>query len=201
MTFDMEPYAPWVSALSETSELIRWGLLTLGVALVVIGVIAILRCCRILDGCNDYMADGTFKTNEKRWKKHKRAIIIYATVAVVCVPGGVVTLRQATPDPRPVSVSSYLNEQAAAQTNDALTNINCQTPQFNNISNDTAETAGRYPCSWRFDGKTINGTVSLSEPKSGHDHLPRKATLLDSHGDAWCPTDWKTADGCKPITK
>lgn len=96
-----------------------------------------------------------------------------------------------------VSLSDYLNEQANIQTNGTLTGISCQTPKIGDIPNGSS----RYPCNWVFNGSTIQGTVMLTEPQSSGNHLPSRATLLDAHGDSWCPAEWDTSDGCKPILK
>lgn len=100
------------------------------------------------------------------------------------------------------SVSQYITGQAVEYT-PTLTDVECDTPLVENKSTFLAQ-EGRYSCTWRFDGKPVTGSISITD---AHDAgfifaaPTANAMLLDSHGDAWCPTDWKTAEGCKPITK
>lgn len=100
------------------------------------------------------------------------------------------------------SVSQYIIEKAAAYT-PALTDVECDTPLVENKSTFLAQ-EGRYPCTWRFDGKPVTGSISITDAHDAGFILAAptaNAMLLDSHGDAWCPVEWKTTDGCKPITK
>ena len=99
------------------------------------------------------------------------------------------------------SVSQYITEKAAAYT-PALTDVECETPVVDN-KYEFLEQEGRYSCTWRFDGKPVKGSVRIADSKAigWFSSTPPTATLLNTHGDTWCPVEWKTMDGCKPITE
>lgn len=99
------------------------------------------------------------------------------------------------------TLGAYITEQAEAYT-PTLTDVECETPTTDN-KNTFLEQEGRYPCTWRFDGKPVKGSVSIATSKATGwlSSTPPTATLIDSHGDSWCPVEWKTPNGCEPVSK
>lgn len=99
------------------------------------------------------------------------------------------------------TLGTYITEQAEAYT-PALTNVECETPATDN-KNTLLEQEGRYLRTWRFDGKPVKGSVSIATSKATgwFSSTPPTATLVDSHGGVWCPVEWKTSNGCEPVSK
>lgn len=99
------------------------------------------------------------------------------------------------------SVSQYITEKAAAYT-PAITDVECETPMVDN-KYEFLKQEGRYSCTWRFDGKPVKGSVRIADSKASgwFSSTPPTATLVDSHGDTWCPVEWETSNGCEPVSK
>lgn len=97
------------------------------------------------------------------------------------------------------SVSQYITEKAEAYT-PTLTDVECETPVVDH-KYEFLEQDGRYSCTWRFDGKPVKGSVRIAGPKASgwFSSTPPTATLVDSHGDVWCPVEWETSNGCEPV--
>lgn len=168
------------------------GMLTMLVALICIGAPVGFFCC------------GTFDKLAQQTKLRKYRVPAYILAAVFCVTatGTLIALLATTPAPdapQTTTLSAYIDRQAQTYT-PTLADVECETP----VPGDKyafVEQEGRYPCTWRFDGKPVTGSVRIAYSKSGSlsTHSKATATLLDAHGDAWCPADWKTQYGCEPI--
>lgn len=142
--------------------------------------------------------------SEQRSWLHRHRIplcILVAILACVTAIDPVTRIVKActTPDIRQTTtLGEYIDRQVQTYT-PRLADVQCETP----VPDDKytfLEQEGRYPCTWRFDGKPITGSVRIAYSRSGLFTYPKAtATLLDAHGDAWCPADWKTQYGCEPI--
>lgn len=99
------------------------------------------------------------------------------------------------------TLGAYITETAEAYT-PALTDVECETPVVDNRY-EFLKQEGRYSCTWRFDGKPVKGSVRIATSKATgwFSSTPPTATLVDSHGGAWCPVEWKTSNGCEPVSK
>lgn len=168
------------------------GMLTMLVALICIGVPGSFVCC----GTFDKLAQQT------KLRKYRVPARILAAIFCVTATGTLIALlatAPAPPTPQTTTLGAYIGQQAQAYT-PALTDVQCETP----VPGDKyafVEQEGRYPCTWRFDGEPVTGSVHIaySRRRSLFTYPKATATLLDAHGDAWCPTDWKTQYGCEPI--
>lgn len=99
------------------------------------------------------------------------------------------------------TLGTYITEKAAAYT-PVLTDVECETPVVDN-KYEFLKQEGRYSCTWRFDGKPVKGSVRIADSKASgwFSSTPPTATLVDSHGDTWCPVEWETSNGCEPVSK
>ena len=59
---------------------------------------------------------------------------------------------------------------------------------------ESEELNRQYTCEWKDSGKEKEGRLILKNGSRGY-----TATLLDKQGNRYCPTGWKSEDGCLPV--
>ncbi|RSX49807.1 hypothetical protein [Bifidobacterium castoris] len=143
------------------------------------------------------------RNSDTAWVRNHHVVVsvlLFVGCGILALQIGRVILNQPAATRQTTTLGVYITEKAEAYT-PTLTDVECETPVVDH-KYEFLKQDGRYLCTWRFDGKPVKGSVRIAGPKAnGWSSTPPTATLVDSHGDVWCPVEWETSNGCEPVSK
>ena len=97
-----------------------------------------------------------------------------------------------SPEYKPYTLAEYLDSTYIDTT---IGDFKCPTVPLQHNGGWAVEELNRqYTCEWKDSGKEKEGRLVLKNGRYGY-----TATLLDGKGNRYCPTGWKSEDGCLPV--
>lgn len=97
-----------------------------------------------------------------------------------------------SPEYKPYALTEYLD---STYSNTTIGDFKCPTVPLQHNGGWTSEELNKqYLCSWKDGGKEKEGRLVLKNGSRGYTE-----TLLDAKGNSYCPTGWKSEDGCLPV--
>lgn len=195
MEIDLQNYSSWLRVRHEwtTADTIAVCLLVAGAVLFAVGY----KIATYADKRNEELErlknvglpTSEMKRNNRVWIVGSALIVAGMVVAAFSI-----TLKPGffNPEYEPYPLAEYLDSTYSDTT---IGDFKCPTVPLQHNGGWASEELNRqYTCEWKDSGKEKVGRLILKNGSQGY-----TATLLDENGNSYCPTGWKSEDGCLPV--